>query len=139
MNISGKWKGVIVYGPEYEELENQELHFTAEFTQNLDEFTGIAKDVSGIGCNPDTASIRGFIENQSISFIKQYTSTLLLGENGQELDRNTPGPEINYWGEYDINLHQFSGHWEIYTEPEALDDGWIEYICSGTWTMKRFY
>ena len=139
MNLSGKWKGVIVYGPEYEEDENQELYFTVDITQDLEQFTGIAKDTSGLGCNPDSATIKGFVDNNTISFVKQYASTLTFDENGNEVvEKGKPSPIVNYWGEYDTTLHKFVGGWEICVDAQQFGEGWFEEVFTGTWSMQRF-
>ncbi len=60
INLNGLWTFVIVYGPEYEEMENKELVFEAEFSQDEDTFTAVGIDKDGAGMSPDLAKIRVF-------------------------------------------------------------------------------
>ncbi|MFI5140804.1 MAG: hypothetical protein ACHQII_00485 [Bacteroidia bacterium] len=138
INITGQWTFVIVYGPEYGEQENQELYFDAEFIQDKDLFTGTGRDTGGSGASPDIATIKGFLEDDEISFIKQYTTNHYIDEEGKiTIDKNVPGPEINYYGSFNKLNGMFEGHWEMLMGSQKYGEGWFDDMATGTWAMKR--
>ncbi|MES2285622.1 MAG: hypothetical protein V4547_08035 [Bacteroidota bacterium] len=137
-NLNGNWKGIIIYGPEYRNLENKELYFSLEIKQEEETFTGTAIDTSGIGTNPDIAEVRGFIEANEISFVKQYKSTLWFDENYSVIiEKDKLGPEINYWGTFDPLTGTMEGNWEIVVDSQQIGQGYLDNICTGTWTMRK--
>lgn len=138
MNLNGQWKGIIIYGPDYGELENKELYFSANISQNLEIFSGVSVDTGGVGANPDKAVINGFIDGNEISFVLQYASTAWFDENNKVvIEKNKPGPEINYWGTFDPLTNMVEGHWEIVISSEQVGYGWLDDIATGTWSMQR--
>ena len=136
-DITGHWKGIITYGPEYEDWENKELYFSVDLFQDNDIINGIASDTGGIGVNYDKAKIKGFIENYEISFIKQYDTVTWTDETGEITDIEKPGPEINYTGTYNPISNSFEGQWEICILVRQIGDTWLDEVWTGTWTMTR--
>ena len=135
INLNGLWTFVIVYGPEYEEMENKELIFEAEFTQDGDTFTATGMDKDGVGMSPDLARMKGFIDENMISFVKQYEFSHYASGDGKTIvDNNNPGHEINYYGTYDATTNSFSGDWDITTRPIGVG---YDVTATGTWSMKR--
>ncbi len=135
ININGLWTFVVVYGAEYGDLENQELIFEAEFSQNEDTFTAVGIDKSGVGMSSDLAKIRGFLDGDTISFVKQYEFSHYASEDGNTIiDKNNVGHEINYFGTYDSTSDLFYGDWDITTRPKGF---WYDLTATGTWTMRR--
>ena len=138
ININGHWAFVLVYGPEYEEDAGKEIYFDAEFIQDNDTFSGTGIDTGGHGINPDPAIINGFLDGDEISFVKQYASKHYTGENGEIIvEKNIPGPEINYFGTYNKRDNTFNGDWDIVIGTEQVGGSWFDYSCTGTWYMKR--
>jgi len=138
ININGQWKGVITYGPEYDELENSELYFSIDIKQTADTFTGVAHDTGGVGTNPDKALVNGFVEGNSINFTKQYQSTLIIEEDGTEtVLRGKPAPEVHYWGTFDQLTNTLEGEWEISVYAEKFADGYFDDVFRGTWKASR--
>jgi hypothetical protein len=81
MNLTGAWKGFYVYGPEYgEELHNEKVQFIIHLNYNEGTFEGTSIDIDGVGSNFEKATIKGFIENGFISFIKQYPFSMMFEE-----------------------------------------------------------
>ena len=135
INLNGLWTFVIVYGPEYEEMENKELVFEAEFSQDEDTFTAVGIDKDGAGMSPDLAKIKGFLDGDRISFVKQYEfSHYASGDGKTIIDNNNPGHEINYFGAYDSINNMFYGDWDITTRPKGFG---YDVTATGTWFMKR--
>lgn len=136
--LEGQWTGVITYGPEYGEFEGKELYFEAQFIQTADTFNGTAIDTGGAFPQEEEATISGFIEEDEISFVKQYPYDGIIEEDGTVIsDKNKPGPEINYFGKYNALNGTFEGTWEIATDAFEYGYGWFENVATGTWTMKR--
>jgi hypothetical protein len=137
-NLHGHWEGTIIYGPGYGENENKELYFNIDIVQTKDTFTGTAVDTRGVGVNPDNALIKGFVEDNEVSFVKQYASTLWFDENNTEiLLKDKPSPEINYWGTFDSVTNSIKGNWEIIITGKETEEGWLVDIATGTFTMRR--
>jgi hypothetical protein len=138
MNLSGHWKGIILYGPEYGEWEGKELFFEMTIKQTDDTFKAIAIDTGGIGCNPDEADIEGFISEDSISFTKQYRSTLTYDEKGQvAVLKNKPSAIVDYTGVFNSQFDKVSGEWQIDVLIKQLKDEWLDETFTGHWTMTR--
>ncbi len=105
---------------------------------NRNEFTGKVFDIDGVGCQSDVASIKGFYDNGSISFIKQYPQPYVLEDDGTlSLDKSRKTAEIHYYGEYNESLEQFSGSWEMVESEKKHEGGYIEYLNTGTWEMRK--
>lgn len=51
MNLSGKWKGSLVYGDRYHK-KGLRLHFSMSLQEKKDTFYGEAKDLNGAGLHP---------------------------------------------------------------------------------------
>lgn len=136
--LEGQWIGIITYGPEYGEFEGKELFFAANFIQTADTFTGTAIDTGGAFPNEEEATISGFLEEDKISFVKQYPYEGFIEEDGTvTTNKDKPGPEIHYIGKYNTLTNSFEGTWEIAMDEFQYGDGWFENIATGTWTMKR--
>lgn len=135
INLKGLWTFVIVYGPEYGEMKNQELIFEAEFSQDNDTFTAVGIDKSGVGMSPDLARLNGFLDGDNISFVKQYEFSHYASGDGRTIvDKNNAGHEINYFGTYDSVNDMFHGDWDITMRPKGYS---YDLTATGTWTMKR--
>lgn len=137
-NLNGQWKGKVIYGPDYGELENKELYFSVDITQNLDTFTGIALDTGGVGANPNKAAINGFVDGNEISFVMQYSSTARFDENNKVvIEKDKPSPEINYWGTFDPLTNVIEGNWEIVINSEQIGYGYLDDIATGSFSMRK--
>jgi hypothetical protein len=136
--FSGHWKGEFIYGPEYGELYGERVSFMLFLEGNGDEFTGKCFDIDGIGALPDVASINGFYDSGVISFIKQYPHRYEMEEDGKlNLVEDKAAPEVQYFGEFNENRDKFMGKWEIVIHEEKEGEGFLEYLCTGTWEMKK--
>ena len=82
--------------------------------------------------------VRGFIEDNFVSFSKQYQSTIILEDDGTEtLVKGLPGQEIAYWGVYDSLTSTLEGKWEFLVYLDKYEDGYIESVFWGTWKLIR--
>lgn len=99
---------------------------------------GTSVDTGGVGCNPDVADIKGFIDGNTISFRKQYRSTVTEDENGAEIiEKGRPSPEVEYIGTIDRTIYKIEGEWQINIAVQALKDTWLDETWAGHWVMTR--
>ncbi len=138
-SFSGKWAGQFVYGSDYGDLEGEKVTFMLLVEKNDENgFEGKAFDIDGIGVNKEAASVRGFIEDSMISFVKQYPTTYVFREDlALEFLSNKLSPEIHYTGDYNESKQMFSGHWEIVWSEVKQGEDYLEYLCTGTWEMRK--
>jgi hypothetical protein len=140
MNISGQWKGYFWYGKEYGELEGESVEFMMFLDEHKGEITGKCFEMGGVGVaqGADLAVINGFIKEGQLSFIKKYSHETFFDESGNpQVDETKPSQEIHYEGEFDVGESVFTGTWEIVERSEIYGDCFVEYICTGTWMMKK--
>ena len=137
--LEGKWLGKIIYGHSFGELENEALIFTLNLSRTGDEFSGTSIDVDGIGINPNHARIKGFMDEDSINFVKQYTLPPKLGLNQKlvDTDTNKLGPEISFTGIFNPATGEYSGEWIILISFNVLGNVFFEKDNGGWWSMKR--
>ena len=73
-----------------------------------------------------------------ISFVKQYPVRAEIEQDGTLITiEDKPAPEIHYEGEYNETKKMFSGKWELKVHEEKLGEGYMEYLCTGTWEMRK--
>ena len=130
-DMNGKWSGVLLYGKMYRERENAELYFSIDLiTTEEDEFEGTSNDLKGVGMNPDSAVVKGFVDENRISFVLQYKSMHRMNKDGGvDVDNDKPGPEIFYTGNFNHSRQEYEGDWAI--ERNSKSGG------SGTWRMAK--
>lgn len=132
-----KLKGHYVYGEPYPgHLRGTSVPFEVEWTLIDGIINGICVDDESKKVFDTPASIRGFIDNGIISFIKKYPKYWEIDETGKaRVSDELPPPEIHYYG-LSIDNH-FEGDWTI-TAAYMLENGGIEYYdYTGTWTLFR--
>jgi hypothetical protein len=137
-NISGKWKGEYICGPEYENHQGRTVEFILELIENSGLIRGICIDFATKEYFSEPITVSGFIDNDFISFTKQYPFTYFIDEQGKVIiDRSKPHPEITYSGEFDRETNTFVGEWDIVVDSQKFGDGYFDDSLTGTWTMKR--
>lgn len=141
MNITGKWQGTLIYGEGYdEESIGKSLDFEFDIIDTEGEITATGKDLKGHGYNSTGSYINGFVDDDIISFIKQYNKGLTIDEEGnEEYMPPEENYEVNYSGLYNHITKEFEGDWEIVTLMESIEnpDEKFIHICSGTWKMHK--
>ena len=139
--LVGQWVGQFVYGQEYgDEIFGEKVQFRL-FVEKFEagEFTGKSVDVDGFGANLNEAIIKGFIQDDLISFTKEYQPYFIIDETGNTCnDPSNQKPRLSYKGVYNKNQQSFCGEWEFWTN-EILDGerGSFVDIFTGTWDMKK--
>ena len=138
--LSGTWIGRFVYGPEFgKDMHGERVQFRF-FLEDLEngQFKGTSVDIEGPGANMNTATIRGFLTGDFISFTKQYPQYFIIDENGMTLvDTSKPQPRLSYSGQYNSRMKSFRGEWELWANEELAGESSIVDIFTGTWEMTR--
>ncbi|MBC9934953.1 hypothetical protein [Chitinophaga qingshengii] len=123
-SIAGKWRGFYVYGEGYSDhyfgtrvMFELELHDTGN-----EEFEGTCTDLDDKPSSPTT--IKGYIDDQFISFVKEYSAPVTT-------------PEISYSGYYNPLQETFFGEWEHLGEILETAEGAFIGGGAGIWKMKK--
>lgn len=139
-SMSGKWIGEFEYGPLYgDELYGQKASFELTIEENKQgEFSGTCIDLDGIGAHDSIADIKGFRDNNFISFVKEYPKHLNFDlDNNLVENQNMLQSSLSYKGTYNPFTGKFTGEWEIHSIWKTDNGGTQEDIVYGTWDMKR--
>jgi hypothetical protein len=140
ISLAGQWYGFFSYGPEYgEELEGQKVIFSLLIEETFNnKFKGKCIELEGIGASTEVSTIEGFIENNFISFRKEYSTYYTIDEEGKEgLHEDLLQPRLSYAGTYNTDKQIFSGAWEIWSNERAAGDGTFVDICTGQWEISK--
>jgi hypothetical protein len=133
------WKGFFTYQEGYESIDQYlEVDFSMELTFTDNSFTGISSDSESAAFFDKPATVKGFIVENTISFVKNYPCNYYKNENGEiVLDRDSKHPDIFYLGFFDEDKKCFSGTWEMTLYEEAYGDDFLEEIANGEFEMRR--
>jgi hypothetical protein len=140
IDFRGQWIGYFTYGPEYgEDVAGEKVQFIIFVDSfNNGEFVGRSVDTEGIGATFEVAQLKGFIEDNFISFTKQYPHFYGLDEAGNTVaDKTKQHPMVSYAGEYNAATKTFSGQWELRLEIAPVGEYWLEDICTGSWEIHK--
>lgn len=135
----GQYQGYYRYGPEYGEIvEGKEVEFRMFIDQVFNyQFSGKVIDWDGFGAEGEVAFVSGFVQDDMISFVKQYDRSFIIDEFGvSSIVENQPGHKVEYEGHYDVATRSFIGTWEIKVDSEDLGDFIVEELVTGTWRMS---
>ncbi|RXK60645.1 hypothetical protein ESA94_09280 [Lacibacter luteus] len=139
-SMRGKWTGYYEYGPLYgDELYGKKVAFNLDLS-DIDDgtFEGECQDLEGVGSQKGFAKISGFINDNFISFTKEYVSAWMVDETSEELtDHKVLNSQLAYKGTYNSFKHEFTGEWEINSNIKFPDGSSSEQIDYGIWSMKR--
>jgi hypothetical protein len=139
-NLSGTWKGHFSNAPEYEDdLYTQKVHFVLNLNSNGKAFEGTCVDVEGSGTHMETSLIKGALEKNQITFVKQYPESHLVDDgNGYHTETVIHRQAITYTGKYDAKKKIFTGEWEMTIQAEKYgEEDWVEEICTGKWEIQK--
>jgi hypothetical protein len=115
MGFNGNWKGTLIYGKGYSDnIIGKELIFELKISESNGDIIGSGRDVSGIGLNPSGFIVKRFIDESTISFIKQYKSSTYFDlDDKLVIDAKEPSSQITYNGIYNNETNKFEGDWDI--------------------------
>ncbi len=134
--LNGLWRGSYTFDPEF---ENENLERFFELTLQVDdddEISGEIRDSVDGDQVHRVATLSGFIEEEEISFIKQYPYLLLRNEKNETIvDESKAHPEIHYHGE--INESGIEGTWEMEAAVLFAAGSYHSQLVTGKWKMVK--
>ena len=135
--FTGKWAGEYVYGEEYgEPISGRRIPFEIEMTCTNGHIKGTCVDDESKHFLPEPASIEGFIKDNSISFIKRYSSYWQHNADGKhQVFPKLPSKEIHYAGLYSNG--KFEGNWDVKMTFSQDNGDDYESNGAGTWYMSK--
>jgi hypothetical protein len=140
ISLSGQWVGYFTYGPDYgNQIHGEKVRFRLFLKEIIDgQFEGKCVDMEGFGANMNTATIKGFLSDDLISFTKEYPGYLLIDETGETHEGiSNPYPRLHYTGNYNSQRKSFDGEWEIWANERPAGDGTFVDILTGSWEMTK--
>lgn len=131
-NLTGIWKGEYSFNHGSETEPQIEL---IPFTLTLSEADGVLKGT----CTEKVgkANIQGFIEEDFISFIKNYKEQDIDEEDQKFEEKNNP--DITFSGNYNPGTKSFEGVWELILDEEkiGITEDYVLELQTGNWSMKK--
>lgn len=140
IDLAGQWAGHFVYGPEFgPEMHGEKVQFRIFVDEFFNgRFKALCVDVEGFESNMDKAVINGFLEEDFISFTKEYPVYFVIDETGKKIkDSSGTKPRLSYEGHYNFRTKIFSGQWELWANEELACEGSVVDIFTGTWQMSK--
>ena len=137
--IFGQWIGQFKYGPEYEDFYGEIVTFSLMLEDMGDGvFQGKCFELEGVGATSDVAIIKGYIDEDSIHFVKEYSVHHLLEEDGSTSEfKFHAKPILTYDGQYNYRALMYQGHWELENNLGSTIHGDLLSFCTGTWEMSK--
>lgn len=136
--IEKHWIGQ--YGYSFENPEEESCAFEIKVNYTNGSFQGTAWEaIFSENCDLPI-HVKGFIEDDLISFIKTYPCLYAEDEEGTTfIDENLPGHQVVYQGYFDEESGNWSGQWEIILSGErdkSVPGAYTIKYISGPWNMK---
>jgi hypothetical protein len=134
------WNGFFTYQDGYESIYQYiNVPFVMQLVFNGNSFVGTSTDAESENVFNQPATVKGFIEEDKISFVMKYPCYYYKDESGTILlDKDVQHPNIEYLGFYDSNERKFSGTWEmIIYEEKISEDQFLEEVLNGEFEIKR--
>lgn len=132
--MAGKWRGYYVYGEGYNDhYFGTRIMFELELQDaGNEQFEGTCNDLDDKPAPP--ATIKGYMDDQFISFVKEYTAPFLTASGAPA---TVATPEISYSGHYNPLQETFFGEWEHLGEVHETAEGTYIEGGAGIWKMKK--
>ena len=90
-------------------------------------FTGAVWEEEFSGITGKKLTVKGYIDEDHISFVKQYPCLYEYDENGKVLiDDSQPGHDVLYDGYWDKSEGKWNGEWEVEGETEVFTNEIIQ-------------
>ena len=140
ISLAGQWFGFFNYGPEYGALlVNERVIFSILMEEVFNnKFKGKCIELEGIGASTELSTIEGFLENEFISFTKEYPNNSVIDENGNEVIYDGAlNVRLSYKGQFNRFNQSFKGTWEIWSNEVPAGDGVFVNISTGNWEISR--
>lgn len=135
------WKGIFTYDDGYDEADQYiDVDFKMELIFTGNSFKGISTDSESRELFDKPADVKGFVDDEKMSFVKNYPCYYYKDDHGQiVLDRESKHPEIHYLGFWDGDKNSVYGTWEMILYEEKYGDGYLEEVATGTFEMRRVH
>ena len=79
--ISGQWLGHFKYGPAYGTFYGEVVNFSLVLDElNDGQFQGKCYELDGIGANDSVSFVKGYVLQNTIQFVKEYTKDYDLSD-----------------------------------------------------------
>ncbi len=129
------WKGKYAYEEGFPIEDSFDFELKVQYNEGS--FHGIAIEEEFTKLSGETASVKGFIDGDHISFFKQYPFKFEELEDGITIiDRQERGHTVVYDGYFSIEKNRWEGHWEItFDEIKILNEEY-EIFDWGFWYMN---
>jgi len=143
MNLTGKWKGIYVYGPGYSiEWIGKSEEFILNINDNEGIITGTCDDPIVQKIKSNISTIEGAFKDGFLSFIKKYRYFDYIEDPDFEIkEGDISSSGIHYTGTYFRPFFSkkdaFKGEWISNATLIDSEGKKFESIGKGTWKMKR--
>lgn len=133
------WQGTFTYMDGYDEIDQYtDVSFTMELAFEDNAFEGTSTDVESADIFDKPASVKGFADNDKMSFVLNYPCYYYKNDDGKIVtDESLKHPDIHYLGFFDEDKNSVSGTWEMITYEERHGDYFLEETANGTFEMRR--
>ncbi len=134
-----KWQGFFTYLEGYTTNEQyHEVEFSMEIIITENSFIGTSIDSESKYVFDKPATVKGFIDNEKISFIMKYPCAYYKDDNGKIiLDRDSEHPDIHYLGFFNEDRNSVIGNWEMTIYEEKYLEGYLEELLNGEFQMRK--
>lgn len=138
MNLIDNWEGYYEYGEGYPLPQfGERVKIFVNLQGRNDNFIGTVKEEKSEHSVPLEATIKGYSENEFISFIKKYPKIPGIKELGStEIVMESGQLEIAHYGYIDSKFDSIYGSWAI-TENTPSDNEFEPDTVYGIWLLKR--
>ena len=140
ISIAGQWFGYFIFGPQYgRKLRAQRVTFSLLIEDVFNnKFSGKCIEIEGLGASSQIATITGFVENNFISFRKEYPVDYTIDKDGNRSKYpDMLKPRLSYEGLFNKETQTYSGSWEIWGRERPAGENTIVHISRGTWEISR--
>jgi len=137
--LAGHWRGVFIYGGTYKEMQGTKESFSMVIEEvNDGTFKGRCIDLDSPTGKYIKTSINGFIEDDFISFTKEYPHRYEMNAKGEyKIQSNKKGHVVKYEGNFNLSTNSFIGSWEIIQIFRVLWIRLYEQRTDGEWSMQK--
>jgi hypothetical protein len=135
--LSGKWVGYYEYGLGYElPYFGQRVKYQIEVTFEDDNIIGTASEEKSEYSVDPKATIKGYIEDDLISFVKTYPIKSTIQED--HTIQNSKGEQfVNHTGILDQDKMVMYGLWTIEIHTIEKDGFYEPNQCEGIWLLEK--
>lgn len=129
------WKGKYTYEEGFP--IDASFDFELKVQYNDGSFDGIAIEEEFTKLSGESAHVKGFIEEDYISFVKTYPFKFEEQEDGTVvIDRNERGHKVEYDGYFNSEQNRWEGNWNIVSDEIKIFADEYEIFEKGFWYMN---